>query len=173
MSEENLSYFQRLQKIKLNQLPKEAVAKKKKPIAKIGKKKAAEMKINSGDDQMDLFFASQRKKMVGKCLFCGAKTMKDDDEKFHFSIAHLLPKNKNAFPSVALNDENWIELCFWGEDCHGNFDRGMISWEFIKDSKEWLLIKEKLMNVLPMVAENERKNKLYDKLNRLVYDKIK
>ena len=172
MSEENLSYFQRLQKIKLNQLPKEAVAKAKNPLAKKSPKKIEEekqAKLSGTDDEMDLFFYSLRKGMTGRCLFCNSKTMKDDDEKFHFSLAHLLPKA--IFKSVATNPENIIELCFYGESCHTNFDSGKISWEFIKDSKEWLQIKEQLLAVLPMVSENEKKNKLYDKICKLVYSK--
>lgn len=145
--------------------------KEKTPIRKVSEKrqkKLDELKAN-GDSEMDIFFASQRKYMKGKCLFCSAKTMKEDDEKFHYSIAHLLAKNKNAFPSVATHPDNWIELCFWGNNCHHGFDTGKITWEFIKDSKEWEIIKEKLLNVLPMVAESERKNKLYDRLVKLVY----
>jgi hypothetical protein len=171
MSEENLTYFQRLQKIKLNQLPKEAVAKAKKPLAKKSPKKIEEekqAKLSGTDNEMDLFFRSLRKGMTGRCLFCNGKTMKDDDEKFHFSLAHLLPKA--TFKSIATNPENIIELCFFGESCHTNFDNGTITWEFIKDSKEWFLIREKLLNILPMVSENERKNKLYDKLLKLTYD---
>ena len=164
------TYFQRLQKIKLDQLPKEAVAKKRKPIKKISDKKAAELKANScGDSEMDIFFASLRKSMTGKCLFCGCDTMKKDDDKFHFSLAHLLPKS--IFKSIATHPDNIIELCFYNNSCHTNFDNGMITWEFIKDSKEWDIIKEKLLNILPMVAEAERKNKLYDKLLKLVYGK--
>ena len=170
MSEENLTYFQRLQKIKLGNLPKEAVAKKKKPIAKMSAKRAAELKIIKGSDsELDLFFAAQRKKLTGRCLFCGNKTMKDDDEKYHFSIAHLLPKS--IFKSVSVHEDNWIELCFWEKNCHGNFDSGMISWEYIFDSKEGDLIKEKLLTVLPMVSPDEQKHKLYSKLISLVYGK--
>lgn len=101
--------------------------------------------------------------------------MKDDDEKFHFSIAHLLPKRpvkKGGFPSVGNNENNWIELCYYAPNsCHTNFDNGMITWEFIKDSAEWIVIKEKLLEVLPLVSEEERKHKLYDKLVKLVYSK--
>jgi hypothetical protein len=166
------SYFNRLQKIKLGQLPKEAVAKKKKPIAKIGKKKLEEMKVNKGSDsELDLWFVAKRKEMVGRCLFCNQKTEKENDETYRRSIAHLLPKNKNAFPSVATHDSNFIELCFHNNSCHTNFDNGKITWEFIKDSHEWSVIKEKLLNILPMVSEPERKNKLYDKLIKLVYSK--
>lgn len=167
-----MSYFERLQKIKLGQLPKEAVAKPKKGINKVSAKKAAEDKAkkeSGGDNEMDLFFVAMRKKMKGVCLFCNSKTEKDNDETYRRSIAHLLAKNKNAFPSVAIHPDNWIELCFHNNSCHTNFDNGKITWEFIKDSKEWDIIKEKLLNVLPMVAENERKNKLYDKLMKLVY----
>jgi len=150
--------------------------KKKHVIAKVSPKRQAkinEQKLSGTDSEMDLFFKSQRKKMRGVCLFCGAKTMKDDDEKFHFSIAHLLPKrpvDKGGFPSVGTHEDNWVELCFWGENCHGNFDTGQITWEFIKDSAEWLIIREKLLTILPLVAEEERKHKLYDKLVNLVYN---
>ena len=169
MSDENLSYFQRLQKIKLGHLPKEAVAKAKKPLKKVSDKKAAEMKAKSGDSEMDLFFASQRKFMKGKCLFCGADTMKKDDEKFHFSLAHLLPKA--IFKSVATHPDILIELCFYNNSCHTNFDNGMITWEFIKDSKEWIQIREQLLNVLPMVSPEEKKHKLYSRIEKLVYSK--
>lgn len=164
------SYFNRLQKIKLGQLPKEAVAKKKVPIKKMSVKKQAEIKANKGGDgEMDLFFASLRKGMTGHCLFCNGSTMKKDDDKFHFSLAHLLPKS--IFKSVALLPDNIIELCFFGESCHTNFDNGKISWEFIKDSKEWIQIKEQLLVVLPMVSPEEKKHKLYSKIEKLVYSK--
>lgn len=166
-----MTYFERLQKIKLGQLPKEAVAKPKKPLKKVSDKKAEEIKAKkaSGDSEMDLFFAANRKHMTGRCLFCNADTMKKDDEKFHFSLAHLLPKA--IFPSVATHPDILIELCFYNNSCHTNFDNGMITWEFIKDSKEWEVIKERLLNILPAVAPEERKNKLYSKLTELVYEK--
>lgn len=146
-------------------------------IPKVSKKRAERMakeKEMGTDKDMDRFFRDMRKKLTGHCLFCGAKTMKDDDEKFHFSIAHLLPKrpiNKGGFPSVSTNENNWIELCFWGNNCHGNFDSGKISWEFIRDSKEWDIVAEKLMLLFPMISEDEKKNKLYSKLQNLVWPK--
>lgn len=163
-------YFERMRKIKLGQLPKEAVRKKPVPIKKMSAKKKEELKIKAGSDsEMDIFFASLRRGMKNKCLFCGGKTMKEDDEKFHFSLAHLLPKA--IFPSVATHPENIIELCFWGESCHTNFDNGKITWEFIHSSHEWLIIKEKLLLVLPAIAPEERKHKLYSRLMDLVYKK--
>lgn len=146
--------------------------KKKYQIPKKSEKRKAKEKdqMEAGTDGgMDLFFKSMRKGMKGKCLFCGGTTMKEDDEKFHFSLAHLLPKS--IFKSVATNPENIIELCFWNNSCHTNFDNGTITWEFIKDSKEWEIIREKLLNILPSVVMEERKHKLYDRLLKLVYEK--
>jgi len=165
-----MGYLEDRNKRKLGLLPKMEFKKQKKPMKKVSDKRAAELKDGiSGDSEMDVFFASLRRSMTGKCLFCGGDTMKKDDDKFHFSLAHLLPKA--VFKSVATHPDICIELCFFGESCHTNFDTGMITWEFIKDSKEWDIIKEKLLNILPMVSESERKNKLYDKLNKLVYGK--
>jgi len=137
------------------------------PVSAKRQAKLDEQKLKGTDNEMDLFFKSQRKGMTGKCLFCSGDTMKKDNEKFHFSLAHLLPKS--IFKSVATHPDILIELCFFGNSCHTNFDNGMITWELLKDSKEWDVISEKLLAVLPLVAEEERKNKLYDKLIKLVY----
>lgn len=146
--------------------------KEYKGLNKVSPKRAAklaEMKEAGTDSGVDKFFLANRSSMTGRCLFCGGNTMKKDDEKFHFSLAHLLPKA--IFKSVATHPDILIELCFFNESCHTNFDNGTITWEFIKDSKEWDIIKEKLLNVLPMVAPEERRHKLYDKLMKLVYEK--
>lgn len=168
-------YQQKLNRIKLGQEAKTTGPKPKKYIPKVSKKRAAENKAAKevgGDGEMDLFFQAMRKKMSGRCLFCNGKSQRDNDENFFFSIAHLLPKrpiNQGGFPSVGTNPDNWIELCYYNESCHQNFDTGQITWEFIKDSKEWEIIKEKLLNVLPLVAPEERKHKLYSKLSNLIY----
>ncbi len=76
------SYFERFRKIKLGQLPPEAVAKKKKPIAKKSAKKLAEEKIIKGSDsELDLWFVAKRKEMKGRCLFCNQKTEKGEIQK--------------------------------------------------------------------------------------------
>ncbi len=145
-----------------------------KPVSDKKKEKLKKEKEEQGESGLDNFFEAMRPKMKNKCLFCGGSTMKNDDEKYRFSIAHLLPKrpvNKGGFPSVATNKDNWIELCYYNNSCHTNFDNGKISWEFIRDSKEWDIVKEKLLIVLPLVSEEERKHKLYSKLIELVYRK--
>lgn len=198
MSEEQpiLTYFQRLQLIKQGRLPKEAVKKEKKPMKRMSDKKAAELKEQKEkgtDSELDLFFDKMVKRCKGKCLFCGGKTTaidtkfwRDDNEKWsqeandkkhertietmkRASVAHLLPKRsieKGGFPSVATNEDNWIELCW---NCHTSFDKNKITWLMLKDSKEWDILKEKLLNVLPVVVIEERANKIYSELEKLVY----
>jgi hypothetical protein len=192
------SYFERMKLIKLGLLPKEAVKKMPKKLKQVSDKKRkedAEAKGKGGDSELDLFFDAMLKRCTGKCLFCNSKTTaidpsfyRDDNEKWsqeandrkhertietmkRASIAHLLPKreiNKGGFPSVGTNEDNWIELCW---QCHHSFDTGKITWIMLKDSKEWDIIKEKLLNVLPVVAMEERSHKLYAKIEALVYDK--
>lgn len=167
--------------------------KEKKPISKVSAKRQAkldEQKKQGSDSEMDLFFTAMLKRCTGRCLFCNQKTTaidpnfwRDDNSKWsqeandkaherkieslrRASVAHLLEKRN--FKSVATNEDNWIELCW---SCHTSFDNGKISWLMLKDSKEWDVIKEKLLSVLPMVAQEERKHKLYSKLNHLVYGK--
>lgn len=167
---ENLSYHEQRRLRKNGLAPKLPTKKLKKPIAKKSKKlleQEQQAKLLGVDGVLDLFFVEMRKKMKGSCLFCNSKSEKDNDETYRRSIAHLLPKA--IFKSVAVCEYNWIELCFHFNSCHTNFDNGMITWEFIKDSKEWEIIKEKLLIVLPLVAPEERKHKLYSKLIILIY----
>lgn len=196
MSEEQKipSYFERMRLIKLGLLPKEAVAKPKKPLKQVSDKKRAEIaadKSKGCDSEIDLFYETMLKRCKGKCLFCNAPTkniklIKIENEKWSkeanerawereqkkidkIPIAHLLPKRsikKGGFPSVATHEDNWIELCW---QCHHSFDSGKITWIMLKDSKEWDIIKEKILNVLPVVAIEERKHKLYSQLETLVY----
>lgn len=147
--------------------PKKNYVIPKKSAKKIAEEK--QLKELGSDSEMDLFFESMRKKMKGHCLFCGGKSEKENDETYRRSIAHLMPKA--IFKSISANENNWVELCFYGNSCHTNFDNGKITWEFLFDSKEGEILKEKLLLVLPAVAPLERKNKLYNRLIELVYGK--
>lgn len=135
----------------------------KKSAKKIQREK--EEKELGTDKEMNRFFEAMRKRCKCKCLFCGAPTTSKNEELWRIAIAHLMPKNH--FKSIATNENNWIELCW---DCHTSFDSAKITWEFIRDSFEWLAIKEKLFEILPLVAPEERKHKLYSKLQNLVYE---
>jgi hypothetical protein len=104
------------------------------------------------------WFLERRKEMTGRCLFCGEKTTKNDDKYFKFSIAHLLAKRNNMFPSVAKHKDNWLELCHFGNSCHDNLDRYMITLEDVKNTmpKAWEVIVNKFKSIYPHIAENEQ-----------------
>lgn len=191
-----MSYLEERAARKNKLSPPLSFKKEKKPIAKQSAKKKAEIaeqKAVGSDSELDKFFDAMIKRCTGKCLFCGGKTTavstefwiddnpnwsQEANDKKHertiktmkrASVAHLLPKrpiDKGGFPSVGTNENNWIELCW---QCHTSFDNGKITWLTLKDSKEWDIISEKLLAVLPLVAMEERKHKLYSTLIELVY----
>ena len=135
--------------------------KKFQPIAKKSEKrlqKEKEQGLLKGDTPLDNFFEAARERMTGKCLFCGGKTERDNDDTYRRSIAHIFAKRPNMFPSVALNEDNWIELCFWGNSCHTNFDNNIITWELLIDSAEWPILLNKIRAVYPFIKEDEKKN---------------
>lgn len=149
---------EKLQRLQQLRIPK---VKTKKGLAQQSEKKKQEIKeekVSGEGKALKAFFERCRQHMTGKCLFCGGKTERDNDNTYKNSIAHLLPKRKNQFPSVATHLDNWIELCFFGNSCHTNFDSGRITWEFLADSKEFDVIKEKFLKVYPSIAEKERRN---------------
>lgn len=115
------------------------------------------------------WFEERRKEMTGKCLFCSGKTEKFNDATFRHSIAHLLPKKDNfgGFPSVATHEDNWIELCYYGNSCHTNFDNAMITLEQLKDTPQWEVIVRKFKKVYPFIAEKEKRNIHYLLLQEL------
>src|SRR5438270_13547789 len=99
--------------------PKKLYSIPKKSAKKI-KQEAEEKKGNKHPAAAkERWFQERRKEMSGFCKNCGKPSSKNSNEYFRFSIAHILAKRKNMFPSVALHPDNWIELC---NDCHRNPD---------------------------------------------------
>lgn len=144
--------------------PKPIPAKSKKRIAQEAEEKKAGKK-----DALDQWFEDRREEMTGKCVLCGGASEKHNDDLYRYSIHHLLEKGKKQFPSVKLVSENWLEVCHFQNCCHSNLHNGHITWELLYDSAEWAIIREKLLIVLPQVAESERSNKLYSKLVAMVH----
>lgn len=105
-----------------------------------------------GSNELWRWFQSQRSNMKGVCSHCGGKTQKNDDKTFHYSICHILPKN--LFKSVATNDDNWIELCYYNNSCHSNFDNNMID---IIDLNCFDEVVEKVTRMYPHIAPEERR----------------
>jgi len=126
--------------------PKEP--KKRKPIPKESKKKKQQKKEYG--DNLTAWFDERRKEMTGRCKNCGKRSEKNSNQYFKFSICHILPKAR--FKSVATHPDNWIELCFWGDNsCHTNMDNcildftQMACWDeiVVKFQKLWPLLNKR------------------------------
>lgn len=144
-----------------SQFGKPKVEKKKYTIPKKSAKKIAEEKDEreeGTDTATDRWFEERRKEMRGRCELCGGKSEKHNDKYYRHSIHHILEKRPTMFPSVALNENNWLEVCFFGNSCHTNIHNGTISWELLHDSAEWKIIVDKFKKIFPFIVEAERKN---------------
>jgi hypothetical protein len=159
------SYIESRRNLKL--FGKKEQLKKVYQIPKVSEKKKQEIKESKGDNKIDKFFERNRKKMVGICQCgCAKKSQKSDDTFYRHGICHIFPKAK--FPSVATNDYNWVERTFW-EGHHTNFDeQGMDKWPAMAD---WDDIREKFFILAPLLTDEERATKFYQKLEKLVYAK--
>lgn len=151
---------------RMDQLKKAREPKPKKVYAGIAKKSAKKIaqekaeKEAGTDKEMDRWFETRRKELTGLCLFCGGKTERDNDDTYRCSVAHLLEKKKGRFPSVKTHPENSLELCFYGNSCHTNFDNHMIELSDIKETipKAWEVIISKFLKIYPSISIEERKN---------------
>lgn len=129
--------------------------KDKKPyqIPKISaKRQAKRLEDKGGKEELWEWFLDQRKLMTGICQHCGGVTEKKNDNTFHFSIAHILPKK--LFPSVATHLLNRIELCYYGNSCHTNFDNYFLD---MTDLNCWDTVVERFVAMYPEIAVSERR----------------
>lgn len=167
-------YFERMKLIKLGLLPKEAVAKEKKPLKKVSDKKAAADKnamqmLGEDESLKEKWFKRRRAEMVGTCQCgCGMPSSKYDDKNFRSSICHIFPQR--LFPSIQFHHLNWVERKFWATQdtfaCHSQMDnKSMDLWPQMAD---WDDIKEKFHRLTPDIAPEEKKQKFYNQLNYLV-----
>lgn len=122
----------------------------------IPKKSAKKIKqdiLAKGDDEaLGLWFDDRRNDLTGKCHHCGGKSCKKDDKYFKFSICHILPKA--YFPSVATHPLNFIELCFWEKNCHGNWDNKILDMTDLNCFDEVI---EKFVTMYPCIDKKERR----------------
>lgn len=129
------------------------------------KQKELEQKAAGGDNGMDKFFEKMRKRMIGTCQCgCARKSSKMEDDHYRASICHIFPKR--IFKSIATHELNWVERNFW-EGCHSNMDnRSIEKWPMYAD---WDDIKEKFHQLAPLLTDEERANKFYRILEKLMY----
>lgn len=138
---------------RLKENARKPVAKLPYRIPKISAKKQAKMiEEKEGVAELWSWFEDRRREMKGVCLHCQGVTQKKDDKTFHYSIAHILPKN--LFESVKMHPLNWIELCYYGESCHTNVDNHIID---LTDLHCWDTVVERFVSMYPDIAKEERK----------------
>lgn len=135
---------------------------KQKKVYRIPKKSAKKLKQEAeekliakaaGGSEKERWFQARRLEMTGFCKNCGKPSCKDSDEFFRFSIAHIL--EKAYVRSVATNEFNWIELCFWGDNsCHSQMDNKMLD---MTEMSCWHEIVEKFLKMYPSIDLKERK----------------
>jgi hypothetical protein len=119
---------------------------------KSAKKIKQEIMAKGDDDALDLWFEDRRKELTGRCHHCGGKSCKEDNKYYRFSICHILPKA--YFDSVKTHPLNFIELCFWDKNCHGNMDNKVLD---LTDMNCWDEIVERFVAMYPFIAKEERK----------------
>jgi hypothetical protein len=133
------------------------------PIKKISEKRLARIE---GGEQMDAdfelptaqhgaalerWFNDRHKEMTGRCMHCGGKSSKGTP-MYKCSIAHILPKA--YFKSVATHPLNWVELCFWGQSCHTNFDNFMLD---ITELNCFDTVIERFIAMYPHIDDKEKR----------------
>lgn len=128
------------------------VQHKKYVIPKVSEKSKKVSLENIGDEtELQKWYNARHLEMKGVCQNCGGATQKGKDN-FRSSIAHILEKSK--LPSVATHESNWVELCFYGNSCHTNWDNKIID---TVDMKCFDDIVEKVSVMLPHIAQSEKR----------------
>lgn len=113
--------------------------------------KIPESKAPKDYAELDRFFKEMQKRMTGKCENCGGKT-EAFTKHFKNSIAHILPKA--YFKSVATNENNWLELCFYSNSCHSQMDNKMID---LIDMNCFDQIITRFAKMYPFIAPEEKR----------------
>lgn len=117
--------------------------------AKSIKKSQAKRRVEK--KSLDEWYQEMRKRMQGTCRNCGAKSMRDNDAMYKWSICHILPKKPDfGFPSVATNLYNFWEGCV---ECHSKFDS---NWETAYKMQVWPEVKFKFKLFQSEIAPEEQ-----------------
>ena len=151
-----MNFRQHLAAIRNGDAAKTTGPKPKKPIARVSKKKRAEIKAdqearNGDDTALVKWFKSQMKYMPSRCEETG-EPINNREYRFAIcSIAHILPKENCV--SVKLHPLNRV---FLHPDFHTKFDA--MSWEEREKLKIWPKIQERLISVWPDLSPEEHRH---------------
>lgn len=100
-------------------------------------------------DRQKKWYDDFRKTMTGVCCNCGGRSLKNDDKRWKYSAAHILPKRPSMFPSVATHPLNVLELCW---QCHHDFDS---SWDKASKMPCFVIAVEKFNEFKDGIAPHE------------------
>ena len=107
--------------------------------------------VTKSNGELQRWFDDRHKEMKGICSHCGKKSQKGTP-LYKCSVAHILPKAH--FKSIATHPLNWIELCFYEDSCHTNFDNYMLDITELNCFDEVI---EKFIAMYPDIAPEERR----------------
>lgn len=153
MSTNNPDILNRLLLARTGKVKKEPAGPKRESDKAKSEKKEEKKARGSNPTDKEQWFLERRKEMTGKCLHCGGRSCKGDNMFFRHSIAHILPKK--LFPSVATHPLNWIELCFWENNCHGNLDNHTLD---LIELNCFDTVIERFVAMYPEIGKKERRN---------------
>ena len=120
-------------------------------LRNVDENKDVNREMSKGYAELERWFKERQKEMTGRCMNCGGKT-EAHTKMYKCSIAHILPKA--YFPSVATHPDNWIELCFYSNSCHTNFDNKMLD---LLDMNCFDQIIKKFAKMYPHIAQEEKR----------------
>lgn len=123
----------------------------KKSESRLKQESEEKQRRGDGDTELQKFFKSAMKRMVGRCAETGLVTETRIYQYAIRSICHILPRKK--CPSVAYSQNNWVEL---DPGFHVKFDA--MSWGEREGLGCWPVIRDRLVVVWPDLAEGERRH---------------
>lgn len=153
-------------------LPKQP--KTRKPIAKVSEKKKKQLREekklteqarefgNPAEGDQEQWFKDRMAENVPVCMNCGMEAawlLQPEYERIWRACqAHILPKRKAQFPSVATHPLNHLILFpVWGGHlcgCHDEYDSG---WYNATTMKVWELAKSKFKQFESAISPSERR----------------
>lgn len=165
MATDNSEILNRLKFARTKREPKIKKPMPQKSVKKIDEENAEKEFRGENDTLIQNWFKARRKEMTGICQCgCAQKSSKKDDTYYRHSAAHIFPKR--LFPSVMYHPLNFVERAFF-MGCHTNMDeQGMDKWPNMADFDD---IKEKFHVLAPLLTDEERGQKFYTQLEKIVY----
>lgn len=148
------NYSHAPQKLKESQTKKQVANRKKAWKAKISKQLHQAAIVDASEVEQALWYIERSKEMTGKCAECLEKTCKGDSKYWKYSICHILPKA--IFSSVKTHKLNFIELCYFGNSHHSNFDNNGYEYMAEKMPNAWKIVVERFKLMYPYIKEKSK-----------------